>query len=293
MIKEYLKHAVRIESLVLEQKQVVSYLQRTINELNNYSYEKKQNIYSKTDSIGFALPVGIIAGMIGATLGFFSHVFSFENLFDVSMMLSRVIKSALVWSLPSMGITVVISWIVILFKNKSSSAQNSIVERNNKATYEVNSTKIQKLTRELETARKNLKTITDTRARLYARNVIHAKYRNLVAVCSFYEYFDTGRCSSLEGHEGAYNIYETEIRLNRIICQLDEVLQELDQIKNTQRELYDAVNQCNRNISNLNGHLESIAYSSQQIAANSAITAYNSTIAARNSEEIRWIMRSN
>lgn len=46
--------------------------------------------------------------------------------------------------------------------------------------------------------------------KLYNYNIIHPKYRGLIPVCSLYGYFDTGVCTQLEGHEGAYNKYDTE-----------------------------------------------------------------------------------
>ena len=81
---------------------------------------------------------------------------------------------------------------------------------------------------------------------IYAEDIIFPKYRNLVAVASLYEYICAGRCSSLEGHEGAYNIYEAEVRLDRIVTQLDQVLAHLDAIQNNQFVLFTAVQEINR-----------------------------------------------
>jgi len=68
--------------------------------------------------------------------------------------------------------------------------------------------------------------------------IIYPKYRNLVAVSSFCEYFDSGRCDKFEGHEGAYNMYEDEVRQNVIIGKLDLVRSNLDDIKQGQHLLY-------------------------------------------------------
>ena len=77
--------------------------------------------------------------------------------------------------------------------------------------------------------------------RIYDENIIFPKYRNFVMVCSLYEYICAGRCDSLEGWNGAYNILENEIRLNHIITQLDQVLASLNQIQKTQSVLYSAI----------------------------------------------------
>ena len=49
----------------------------------------------------------------------------------------------------------------------------------------------------------------------------------MIAIASFYEYLMAGRCTSLEGTGGAYNLYENEIRMNQIISQLDTVITSL------------------------------------------------------------------
>lgn len=83
-------------------------------------------------------------------------------------------------------------------------------------------------------------------SKIYTKNIIFPKYRNLIMVCSLYEYICSGRCSALEGHEGAYNILEMEIRLDRIITQLDTVITKLDQIRGSQFMLYSAIQDSNR-----------------------------------------------
>lgn len=84
---------------------------------------------------------------------------------------------------------------------------------------------------------------------IYSKNIIFPKYRNLVMVCSLYEYICAGRCTTLEGHEGAYNILEMEIRLDRIITQLDKVVKKLNSIQNNQFMLYTAIQETNRQLS--------------------------------------------
>ena len=56
----------------------------------------------------------------------------------------------------------------------------------------------------------------------YNLNIIYnsPKYRNMIAVTSFCEYIESGKCSRLDGHEGAYNIYDIESRLDKIITEV-------------------------------------------------------------------------
>ena len=96
-------------------------------------------------------------------------------------------------------------------------------------------------------------------------------------VCSLYEYICAGRCTELEGHEGAYNIIETEIRLDHIILQLDKVIAQLEQIKNNQFMLYSAVQESNhrasliqRDLDCMAGSLDGLYTTTAQLNANAA-----------------------
>jgi hypothetical protein len=114
---------------------------------------------------------------------------------------------------------------------------------------------------------------------LYALDIIFAKYRNLVAVSSIYEYLNSGRCDALEGHEGAYNIFESEIRQDMIIVQLDRAIASLEEIRNTQYMLYDAIQESNRLAAQSAAEM-------RKIGASSALTAYYAKQSAKNSETL-------
>ncbi len=80
----------------------------------------------------------------------------------------------------------------------------------------------------------------------YNSDILYPKYHYFVAVASISEYLSSGRCDTLEGANGAYNIYEAELRQNLIIGQLSSVLGDMDKIKTNQyllyKELMDAEN---------------------------------------------------
>lgn len=136
---------------------------------------------------------------------------------------------------------------------------------------------------------------------LYAYNIIFGKYRDVVALSSFYEYLTAGRCTALEGADGAYNIYENEIRLNHVISQLDAVITSLEEIKQNQYMMYQELRSINSSLSRLNStmdkaltaiqgieanttsmneYMEHISKNSDVIAHNTAVTAYYSKINA-------------
>lgn len=93
--------------------------------------------------------------------------------------------------------------------------------------------------------------ILDTLKNLYAMGIVRPKYQNWVAVSSFYEYLDYGRCEELEGRDGAYNLFEDESKLNRIIGQLDVIITKLDVIASTQFKLYEELVRVNEGIGEL------------------------------------------
>lgn len=145
--------------------------------------------------------------------------------------------------------------------------------------------------------------------KIYTRGIIFPKYRNLAMVCSLYEYICAGRCNTLEGHEGAYNILEAEIRLDRIISQLDQVISHLEQIKQNQFMLYSAIQNTNQQLGQIMGSISDISASlnglynstSQlntnvtqlnariaELQASSALTAYH---AERMQKELAYMNR--
>lgn len=120
---------------------------------------------------------------------------------------------------------------------------------------------------------------------LYNKNIIYGKYCNMVAIGTFCEYFDSGRCTTLEGHEGAYNIYENEIRQNIIISKLDDIISRLDSIEQNQYLLYQSIQESNQTIKDIGKELLSKV---KHIEDSEQLQIYYSGIAARNTEALKW-----
>ena len=108
-------------------------------------------------------------------------------------------------------------------------------------------------------------------------------------MCSICEYLESGRCSELGGPDGAYNLFEQEIRMNLIITQLGSILSKLDRIQANQAMLYDAISTGNRLTSQLiertNESIRLGEYNAQQ----NAITAYNIQQTAREVSFSNWM----
>ena len=109
---------------------------------------------------------------------------------------------------------------------------------------------------------------------LYDENIIFPKYRNMVAITTINEYLMSGRCFELEGPNGAYNLYEMELRQNIIIGQLAAVIDNLEQIRNNQFSLY-------RELVRTNDTVNQIVYEIRDLKKTTKLTAYFAGVAAK------------
>lgn len=130
---------------------------------------------------------------------------------------------------------------------------------------------------------------TDALKRLYSLNIIYPKYRNLVAVCSIFEYLDSGRCSELSGPNGAYNLYESELRLNIIIDKMDVIAAKLDSIQSSQYVLYDEMTKANSALGQVNGYMRKLQQSVETIEQSSVINMQCADITRKNVEALKYI----
>lgn len=154
---------------------------------------------------------------------------------------------------------------------------------------------------EISTVEATLASTYKCRNELYSYNIIFDKYRNIVALSTFYEYLMAGRCETLEGANGAYNIYENESRLDTIVTKLEEISNKLDEIKENQYMIYNklvsiesslkslnssmkqaisSLESINTNTTNMNKYLEDVSKNTAVIAHNSAVSAYYSKVNA-------------
>ena len=120
--------------------------------------------------------------------------------------------------------------------------------------------------------------------KLYSEDIIFPKYRNMVAMCTMYEYFASGRCTELIGANGAYNLYESELRQNIIINQLENVNANLEQVKQNQYILYQGISETNQALREISADVKNIVNATYDIAVSSRITAYCSQITAANAQ---------
>lgn len=124
---------------------------------------------------------------------------------------------------------------------------------------------------------------------LYATDWIFPKYRNMVAICTFYEYFASGRVSSLEGPNGAYNLYESELRQNLIINKMDTIIEQLEDIKQNQYTLYMTLEKTNDILEGISWDIRDILDTTKDISTASNITACCSQAIEKNTEALKYL----
>lgn len=108
------------------------------------------------------------------------------------------------------------------------------------------------VTKEISNSEKLLGDLIAAKNRMYGLNVIHPKYRNLVAISAFYDYLMTGRCSMLTGNGGAYNLFEAESKTKLIMDRISDITASLEELRENQNFLYQQVAEANNGIQILN-----------------------------------------
>ena len=115
-----------------------------------------------------------------------------------------------------------------------------------------------------------------------------------MAVTSFHDYLQSGRCERLDGHEGAYNLFNLESRLDKIITKLDQIGSQLESIKYNQQMLYTTMKESKQQLEILNGAARTMTERLDTLAANEAVTNaqleklnYNTELIKFNTDQTR------
>lgn len=162
-------------------------------------------------------------------------------------------------------------------------AENKKIDEYNKAFREKLPARCSALSAQIRRTENSLTETRNTLNKLYSMDIIYPKYRTMAAVTSFYEYFCSGRCTELTGHEGAYNIFEEEVQRGIISDKLDIIIQKLDQIQRNQYILTQAIRKSNQMAEQMYTKICQCADRLESIDLNTTITGYFSAISAANS----------
>lgn len=244
-LKEYVKLAYEMEQEVFLQKEAIKRAEQKYTDLSKgLPKPVSQASFGEALANGFNLS----GALIGLALFFSFLALIFQNT-------KAIFVFALLIVLCLLGIPVGIIFSFIDDYSKRQKHSQNMVEYQNaleRQGAEKNALTVQitEWKRLCEKSESNLK-------KLYSYNVIYPKYQNLIAVSSFYDYLYSGSCSTLEGPHGAYNKFDVEVRLDKIITKMDVIIQQLNTIQTNQFMLYQAINNSNKTIDNLSRALDS------------------------------------
>lgn len=262
--------------------------------MRNYRGKRLQDLEEKFDIFtcylvdwfdeGFWAGIGahFIFAIIGAIIGLILTFIIFKS-FNLVFFLVFV-GLGFVYPLISTGLECTSDCIKANRMNKIIESNNRIIENENRITISNCQRQADIIQKELSKTSNLLIETENLLKTYYEMDIIYPKYRNIVAISSFYEYLVTGRCSTLEGHGGVYDTYEYESRLDRIVTKLDDILESLEEIKSNQFQLYTAIN---------SGFIQSYAMynnilsSLDNINNNQQVNNFYSMMTAQNTEFMR------
>ena len=273
-IKEYLGMVVDLEKEVYTQNRLIASLEYKLSALPGYRQYKKP-VYQKLspgyrdDTAGMVAALCLSGAVLLFVFGLILHFFR-EFFWEVAIFAAIIGAVALAISMTNAA-DAQHSADAQSKKNYDAAvkAYNLAIEQDKlRVQRELpRKTLLQEQLKEIKAA--NQKTRATLQA-LYNKNVIHKNYRGLIPVCSLYGYFDTGVCTQLEGHEGAYNKYDTESRLDQIIVKMDQVIKHLEEIKEIQWMLCDAIEESNCKVGQLINNCEHLSNQLNGIQAQGA-----------------------
>ena len=126
--------------------------------------------------------------------------------------------------------------------------------------------------------------LTKQRDELYSQGVVYPTYQGLVPVCTMLEYFKSGRVDEFAGPNGAYNLYESELRQNIIIDNLNNINNSMAANHAAQSIMLDNLSKLNNSINDLTDRVGMVYNATEfSTAVNSGyLTNINNTLSKLN-----------
>ncbi len=282
---EYLEQIFKLEKSVLAQQNYMKKVNQLFHDVNNTKLYQEKKMHTESEGgNGIILFAAFMGGLILFAIVLCILVFAKQDIKYYPQIL-----------FVCMAFTFLLGVINISKENHEIDDENKRIENNNRHIREKNEKvkywikeETEALQNEYNKLSRKLEETQDTLLQMYSLDVIFPKYRNIIAVSSFYEYLLSGRCDKLEGAEGAYNIFESELRMNLIINKIDDVIKHLEKIEQHQYMLYSAIQENNKQVNQLSGELTMLVNNSCQIEENTRMTEYYAWISARNTEAVKW-----
>ncbi|MCD7822807.1 MAG: hypothetical protein LUG86_02120 [Oscillospiraceae bacterium] len=243
-LKEYLGMVVDLEKNIYLQNELISEIEKKAESLG------VEKIYTKPDLKESSAGVYGLFTVIGVV---FSCLTIYGGILVMDVSLLAFLPGLFLLCCGGMGLFIsVFLGIPSVFKAKKEYKEETRRFPHRLEDYERNiaedKTRVNKelqekavLSHELDILRKTNDKSKQILDMLYSCGNIVPKYRNFAMMCSIYGYINSGRCTILDGYDGAYNILETEIRMDCIIVQLDKIRYNLTQIQSSQYIIYNAI----------------------------------------------------
>ncbi len=300
-LKTYIKNIIELERIIYQNNQIK---QKIVGETEKirYNYHEIDSVHNenaekmlKDDTLGTHISECFKGVCGGAFLGISLAEIYFGMIvdYDLDIVYTKGIVGALI------GAVIGAAWTYYQYRKKlkksyaiqkNIESSNQMIHMENQKALDNVNTQIRLYGEEITRIDRVSIQLKSTLNEYYSKNIIYPKYqRNIVALCQFYEYLDSGRCSSLEGHEGAYNIYEMELRQNIIISKLDTVISRLDSIQKNQYYLYQEISKCNSNVEALKNATIKNVELLKGIEQNTAMSSYYNQLTAQNTKCIAWL----
>lgn len=278
-LKEYVEKIYQLEVSMYEQQCLYGSIQKGKESLKKVPCEPLKKEKTTRDKmidnkagVSICVVIGLVIGLIMVVV------------LDISM----------IWGILG-GVTAGLL-AAALYSSQEAKKENARNIELNKELELINSQKQFVAEQELKIIDEGMEKVSDSQSetqrlldKYYDMDIIYPKYRNLVAVSSFHEYLASGRCTNLEGTDGAYNIYENEVRQDMIISKLDDIIRHLEMIEKNQYMLYIAVKECSEKVEKISGDIFRAVQRLQWIGNSAMFIEYNSCVTARNTEHAAWL----
>ena len=282
-ILDYLRTARDLEKNKFALEQIENNIRNNIAEIESRTYPDfvppADKVRNKESLEGGGCGLAGVLGVIGAVGGvvfeylhegqyYLSRPLEFIVLFPIPALICAVVGAALLF-----GVGMAISSIVTA--PARTRADKEIFEA--KKSWELEIAKKKDSDKAAADGfREDLACLSETRRieqeilrNHYMDGPVYHKYQSLPAICQLYEYFESGRFSALGD---AYNQYELELRLDRLIDTTEKAYIALTQIRNNQRVLYDVLVDAKNQLTEINSNLDYCAKTLDQIAYNQEVT---------------------
>ena len=280
-LKQYLKTVLDLEKQKFETEQLIDKVRQNHYEAKIEDLEKEA-VADNSKQGNYGCAFSVIGVVIGGIIGFF---------------LAGVTVDSSDLGLLFLLAGPVLGWVIGMqfgkpfddsnshkkaeYQNVAIRSKNAVIQQNNRKVELEAQQKNALIASSVKQLQNSFENTNKLLMKIYESDVIYPKYRNLVAISSIYEYIDSGRCNSLDGADGAYNIYEVEVRLDKIVTNLDKVIVQLNQIKENQYYLYSALQEIKPAVESLadaikenTDKLDSLHAETTKTAVNTEVLAY-------------------